>query len=71
MYRTEALASQKKKKKDWSWEIAEVDAKIDVAIKRQGQLKELEVTGEALLSDVLYTTPVTPLVLTQWILMMH
>tara|TARA_B100002019_G_C21221958_1_gene575218 strand:- start:175 stop:1284 length:1110 start_codon:yes stop_codon:yes gene_type:complete len=43
--------------KDWSWEIAEVDAKIDVAIKRQGQLKELEVTGEALLSDVLYTTP--------------
>lgn len=43
--------------KDWSWEIAEVDAKIDVAVKRQGQLKELEVTGEALLSDVLYTTP--------------
>jgi hypothetical protein len=43
--------------KDWSWEIAQVNAKIDVAIKRQGQLKELEVTGEASLSDVLYTTP--------------
>jgi len=43
--------------KDWSWEIAEVDAKIDIAVKRQGQLKELEVSGEALLSDVLYTTP--------------
>lgn len=43
--------------KDWSWAIAEVDAKIDVAIKRQGTLKELEVSGEALLSDVLYTTP--------------
>ena len=43
--------------KDWSWEIAQTEAKIDVAIKRQGQLKELEVSGEALLSDVLYTTP--------------
>lgn len=43
--------------KDWSWEIAEVDAKIDVAVKRQGQLKELEVAGETLLSNVLYTTP--------------
>ena len=43
--------------KDWSWEIAQTEAKIDVAIKRQGQLKELEVTGEASLSDVLYTTP--------------
>jgi hypothetical protein len=43
--------------KDWSWEIAQVDAKIDVATKRQGQLKELEVVGEASLSDVLYTTP--------------
>lgn len=43
--------------KDWSWEIAQVDAKIDVATKRQGQLKELEVAGEASLSDVLYTTP--------------
>ena len=43
--------------KDWSWEIAQTEAKIDVAIKRQGQLKELEVAGEALLSDVLYTTP--------------
>jgi len=45
------------KPKDWSWEIAEVDAKIDVAIKKQGEIKELEVYGEALLSDVLYTTP--------------
>lgn len=43
--------------KDWSFKIAEMDAKIDVATKRQEQLKELEVTGEALLSDVLYTTP--------------
>ena len=43
--------------KDWSWEIAQTEAKIDVAIKRQGQLKELEVSGEASLSDVLYTTP--------------
>ena len=43
--------------KDWTWEIAQTEAKIDVAIKRQGQLKELEVAGEALLSDVLYTTP--------------
>ena len=45
------------KPKDWSWEIAEVDAKIDVALKKQGEIKELEVYGEALLSDVLYTTP--------------
>ena len=43
--------------KDYSWDIAQVDAKIDVAVKRQGQLKELEVVGESLLSDVLYTTP--------------
>ena len=43
--------------KDYSWDIAQVDAKIDVAVKRQGQLKELEVAGEAILSDVLYTTP--------------
>ena len=43
--------------KDYSWDIAQVDAKIDVAIKRQGHIKELEVSGEAMLSDVLYTTP--------------
>lgn len=43
--------------KDWSWDIAQVDAKIDVAVKRQSKLKELEVAGETLLSDVLYTTP--------------
>ena len=43
--------------KDWSFKIAEMDARIDVNSKRSGQLKELEVSGEALLSDVLYTTP--------------
>ena len=43
--------------KDWSWDIAQIEAKIDVAVKRQSQLKELEVTGEVSLSDVLYTTP--------------
>jgi len=43
--------------KDWSFKIAEMDAKIEVNSKRAGQIKELEVTGEALLSDVLYTTP--------------
>ena len=43
--------------KDWSFKIAELDTKIDVNIKRSGNLKELEVSGEALLSDVLYTTP--------------
>ncbi len=43
--------------KDWSFKIAEMDARIDVNAKRSGQIKELEVSGEALLSDVLYTTP--------------
>ena len=42
--------------KDWSFKIAEMDAKIQVNADRS-QLKELEVSGEALLSDVLYTTP--------------
>jgi hypothetical protein len=42
--------------KDWSFKIAEMDAKIQVNADRN-QLKELEVSGEALLSDVLYTTP--------------
>ena len=45
------------KPKDWSFKIAEMDARIDVNAKRSGQLKELEVSGEAMLSDVLYTTP--------------
>lgn len=43
--------------KDWSFKMAEMDAKIEVNSKRAGQIKELEVTGEAMLSDVLYTTP--------------
>ena len=42
--------------KDWSFKIAEMDAKIQVNAARN-QLKELEVSGEAMLSDVLYTTP--------------
>jgi len=42
--------------KDWSFKIAEMDAKIQVNADRN-QLKELEVSGEAMLSDVLYTTP--------------
>ena len=42
--------------KDWSFKIAEMDAKIQVNASRN-QLNELEVSGEALLSDVLYTTP--------------
>ena len=42
--------------KDWSFKIAEMDAKIQVNSDRN-QLKELQVSGEALLSDVLYTTP--------------
>lgn len=42
--------------KDWSFKIAEMDAKIQINADRN-QLKELEVSGEALLSDVLYTTP--------------
>jgi hypothetical protein len=42
--------------KDWSFKIAEMDAKIQVNAARN-QLNELEVSGEAMLSDVLYTTP--------------
>lgn len=42
--------------KDWSFKIAEMDAKIEVNASRN-QLNELEVSGEAMLSDVLYTTP--------------
>ena len=42
--------------KDWSFKIAEMDAKIQVNADRN-QLNELEVSGEAVLSDVLYTTP--------------
>ena len=44
------------KPKDWSFKIAEMDAKIQVNASRN-QLNELEVSGEAMLSDVLYTTP--------------
>jgi len=43
--------------KDWSFKIAELDAKIEVNQSRQEHLRQLEVSGEALLSDVLYTTP--------------
>ena len=43
--------------KDWSFKIGEIEAKIDVNQKRQEHLKQLEVSGEAVLSDVLYTTP--------------
>ena len=45
------------KQKDWSFKIGEIEAKIDVNQKRQEHLKQLEVSGEAVLSDVLYTTP--------------
>ena len=43
--------------RDWSFKIAEMDAKIDVNTKAKGALRELTVSGEALLSGVLYTTP--------------
>jgi len=43
--------------KDWSFKIAEIDAKVEVNRKNAGNLKELEVSGESLLSNVLYTTP--------------
>ena len=43
--------------KDWSFKVAEMEARIKVNEERGGQLKQLEVSGEALLSDVLYTTP--------------
>lgn len=56
--KTDILSSVKiPKADDWSFKIAEMDARIDVNAKRSGQLKELEVSGESLLSDVLYTTP--------------
>jgi len=42
--------------KDWSFKVAEMEARISVNEKRKN-LNELEVSGEALLSDVLYTTP--------------
>jgi hypothetical protein len=42
--------------KDWSFKVAEIEARISVNEKRNN-LNELEVSGEALLSDVLYTTP--------------
>jgi len=58
-FKKEILDSIPKPKapKDWSFKIAELDTKMDINIKRSGHLKELEVSGEALLSDVLYTTP--------------
>jgi len=43
--------------KDWSFKVAEMEARIKVNEERGGHLKQLEVSGEALLSDVLYTTP--------------
>jgi len=43
--------------KDWSFKVAEMEARIKVNEERGGNLKQLEVSGEALLSDVLYTTP--------------
>lgn len=43
--------------KDWSFKIAEMDAKIEVNSKRQENLKQLDVSGEAYLSETLYTTP--------------
>ena len=46
-----------KEPKDWSFKVAEMEARIKVNEERGGHLKELEVTGESLLSDVLYTTP--------------
>ena len=46
-----------KEPKDWSFKVAEMEARIKVNEDRGGHLKELEVTGESLLSDVLYTTP--------------
>lgn len=51
-----ASVPQPKQAKDWSFKIAEMDARISVNEKRNN-LKELEVSGEAILSDVLYTTP--------------
>jgi len=54
----DVLASVPKpaKSKDWSFKVAELEARISVNEKRNN-LNELEVSGEALLSDVLYTTP--------------
>jgi len=43
--------------KDWSFKVAEMEARIKVNEERSHHLKQLEVSGEALLSDVLYTTP--------------
>lgn len=43
--------------KDWSFKIAEMDAKIEVNSKRAENLKQLDVSGEAYLSETLYTTP--------------
>jgi len=43
--------------KDWSFKIAEMDAKIEVNSKRQENLRQLDVSGEAYLSETLYTTP--------------
>ncbi len=54
----DVLASVPKpeKPKDWSFKVAEMEARISVNEKRNN-LNELEVSGEAMLSDVLYTTP--------------
>ena len=52
-----ASVPKPKEPKDWSFKVAEMEARIKVNEERGGQLKQLEVSGEALLSDVLYTTP--------------
>ena len=42
---------------DFTQDIHRLQQQIDTSKKRDGNFKEIEVTGEALLSDVLYTTP--------------
>ena len=42
---------------DFTQDIHRLQQQIDTNKKRDGNFKEIEVTGEALLSDVLYTTP--------------
>ena len=52
-----ASVPKPKEPKDWSFKVAEMEARIKVNEERGGHLNELEVTGESMLSDVLYTTP--------------
>ena len=58
-FKKDIIASIPKPKapKDWSFKVAEMEARIEVNEQRSKNLQELEVSGEALLSDVLYTTP--------------